>query len=201
MALDYSLETSLAPQQQTASPVYGDQVINPEISPAKDVLSKSISKDLSMAGQNYNAAQSAAGRYNPGLESAFAEKGIRIGKNIVAQNEFNKAIENQKKAVADYSKAAGFTDQTSSAIAQSQLNDRLNKLRVELIKRGLEWDRKLAEQQASEEERRQAAQMWGGLAGTVAGGVIGGLAGGPAGAMMGTSTGGQVGSQLAGGVA
>jgi len=171
-------------------------IVDSGISPAKDALQQSVSKDLASAQASYGAGRTSVGAYNPGMQTSFNEKGIRIGRNIVAQNEFNKAIETQKRAVSEYTKAAGFTDETSQAIAQTQLNDRLNKTRLELIKRGLEFDKRLADYNASEAERRQAAVMWGQLAGTVAGGLLGSY-GGPAGVAAGATVGGQLGGNLA----
>lgn len=177
-----------------ANPVEGGPVTMPATSTVKQQLAQELAGAQQVAQQTQRklgVMPTATG------EQQFQESGIRIGREVVAQDELKRALELQQKAIKNYVQSAGFSDQLSQTLAEDILNNKLNKLRLELIKRGQAFDARLKQMQISDAQRAAAAKNFGAMAGAITGAVIGSY-GGPAGVMAGTQLGGQLGAGLGG---
>jgi hypothetical protein len=163
-------------------------------------LRKSVAQDIGAAQQSLQETQRGLGVMGD-IPQNFAEKGIKIGDKIVATNELNRVMEGQKRAIDRFLKVSNMASGMEASTAQQHLTERFNNIRSELIRKGLEFDRKLAQQKATRAERAAAAKNFGAFAGTLVGGMVGGMTGTPQGAMMGASMGGQAGANIGGGMA
>jgi len=169
-------------------------VSTPE-APRQGELSESLKMDLARAESGFAEAQKERGISAPSQVSSLRQKGVRIAGKAVAVNEYNRSIEVQNKAIDSLLTKAGFSSQMEMNEARHHINNRLNTLRMDLLKRGLEFDKRLATAGADRAKRKAAAGMWGSLAGTMAGGVLGSLAG-PGGAAAGAQAGAGIGGAV-----
>lgn len=171
------------------------------LTPARQALQQSVAKDIGKSQQALGQAGMQLGVQSQ-VPKTFQEKGIKIGDRVVASNELNRAMEGQQRIIDRFLKVSGYATGAESQIAKDHLTERFNNIRAELIRKGLEFDRKLKQQKVSAAERRAAAKNFGAFAGTVVGGIAGGYmsGGNPAGVMTGSQMGGQAGAGIAGGM-
>lgn len=171
-------------------PKYQEYQLPQNITPARQALQQSVAQDISKGREAMQETGQQLGVQTQ-IPQTFQEKGIRLGDRVIAQNELNLALEGQKRAIDNFLKISGYASGMESQIAKDHLTERFNKIRADLIKKGLEIDRKLAQQKASAAERRAAAKNFGAFAGTVVGGIAGGYmsGGNPAGVAAGAGMG------------
>lgn len=167
--------------------------MQPLYSPAREDFEKQLRQDISKTQEGLGTTAKRLGVDAEPTKQRFAEKGVRVGERLVAQKELEQAQQAQKLAVDRYITASGFTDNTSKAIATQTLNDKFNKIRQDLVKRGLDYQKKLEQYGVSQAEQRQAAKNWGMAAGAITGAYFGG----PAGAGVGANVGGGIGQSMA----
>lgn len=163
-------------------------IINPGITEDPSQFRKGLAVEVASAGKQLGAAQQRLGISAPGIKAQFAERGIKIGGKLAAQKDLDRALQAQGDAIQRLTKQAGFTDQVSSGIAVQGLNDRLNSLRQDLLRRGIEFQKVLERTKVSKAEQAAAARNFGAIAGAV----VGGVTGGPGGAAAGASIGGGI---------
>lgn len=178
-------------QQQPAGPAV-NQWAQYSYNPQQSKLREQMAQDLAKAQTTLSTTQKSLGLGN-NIPQSFQERGIKIGNRLVAQDDLDTLFKVQKQAVQDYTRAAGFTSEIDSQIAQQHLNDKFNKIRLELLRRGQEFNMKLNQMNVSRAEKMAIAKNLGSLAGAAVGTYFGGAAGGAVGAQ----TGGGVGGGLA----
>jgi hypothetical protein len=152
-------------------------------------------KDIAANQEKINTTFSRLGveTDRPAFTKDFREKGIKIAGKQVADKELKRALQLQDQAVSDYVKAAGFVDEMDINVAKNEINKRLNDLRANLLKKAYEAKKRLEKANASAEQKRRAAKLFGQLAGTAVGAVIGGVPGAFAGGSIGSAIGGGFG--------
>jgi len=180
--LGINVGQSIAQQTSTAPA----EVINPNIA-RPDALRDALAQDLAK-GQNVVAEnQKRLGLRPLEMEGDFSARGIKIGKSLVAADEYKKMQEVKNKVIQQFAQAGGTTDQVTMGLRANAQTQQLNKLLLDLQTKAEAFNAKLRKMQLSDEQRRAMAQNFGAVAGAIAGGVISG--GNPAGVMAGAGVG------------
>jgi hypothetical protein len=133
-------------------------------STARDSLREDLANDLAKSQQITQAQSNKLGA--PDFSNQFAEKGIMLGKRIVAQNELSNTLAAQKAAIRSYLTASGFTDANDFAHAELILNDKYNKMRLSLLQQGQEFNRQIEAQGVDAKKKAQIANNLGSLVNT-----------------------------------
>ena len=154
--------------------------------PASGQLEQGLREDVAKSEAAMKQVQSERFSFKaPQLSADFKAKGIRIGKRVIAQNEFRKAATLQSKAIQSFITSAGLSDEVEIGELQNQLNVKLNGFKKKLIQQGLKFQAALNERQVSAEQKRAAQKLFGQLAGMGIGGFLGGAGGAQAGGGIG----------------
>jgi len=153
--------------------------------PASGQLEQGLREDVAASQAAFKQAQTERGVVSAPQERDFRAKGIRIGKRVIAQNEFSKATSAQDKAIQSFVTSAGLSDEVEIGELQNQMNVKLNGFKKKLIQQGLKFQAALNERQASAEQKRAAQKLFGQLAGMGIGAALGGAGGAQAGGQVG----------------
>ena len=157
-----------------------------QISPSREAFQKTVMADIGRTEDTIAKTRERLGL--PGMDKAsFQERGLMIGGKVIAQNELDTALRLQKRVAGDFARAAGFKDKVSVNQAESFLNDKFNKMRLDLLRKGMEIDKMLAKRKASRAQRRSVAQNFGRAIGIGVGAYLGGFGGAAVGGNVGES--------------
>ena len=148
-------------------------VIVPAMTPTREGLRESLARDIAAGQQTVQQTQSRLGIKPAGTQS-FVEKGIRIAGKTIAQDEYQRTIDLQQKAVKDYINSAGFANTIQANQAENMLNDQMNKVRLDLINRGLKFEALAEKNKLGQQEKAAMYQAIGGFAKNAVMGYVGG---------------------------
>lgn len=183
--------TNFTPTQIGITPI---DVVRPDIEGPRNLLAKSIASDIATAQPTLEAA---AGKIGVKPSQTFAAKGMKMGGRIIAQDELLRANEAQSQAAKEFVRLNGISDTAQAQLAQNTINQRLDSIKMDLVKRGLEFEKRLEKYKYTEAQRLQAAKNWGSIAGTIGGAVVGTMIAPGVGTMAGAGLGAQLGGGMA----
>lgn len=164
-------ELRQAPDISNRDTLGRDQRIPMKLPPRQD-LKKQIDANVQGAQRAFDEGAKERGAFSAGQSQRFKERGVMLGGQEVAAQEFKNAMRVQNDAIEQLGEISGIRDQVQLGKFKQELRAKLTAARIELMKKTAAVKKMLAEQGASQQKKRDMYNMIGQIAGGAAGGYI-----------------------------